>query len=473
VLGAPLRLDAPDVSGNQIILTYTVLDGPIVTPPLLGATLDTFDGTTWTQGPGAGDAPLHGTLPAPKGAQSLTVRITVYALPQSDRGTYMLGFDQARAFSVPVSVQLVNGTEPTALSIASWEASQPIRQGASYTVESTIVTDDVAAAGTIPADELQRLLQLPAPVDPAALHQAQQWIGTAAMPRGQAEALLDGLAKDITYDATATPPAGVDVVTWTLQNRRANATALTTTYILLGRALGLPLRLAEGYLPGHFDPTLKQMVVRGADAAVWAQLAVPGVGWLDLFPASDEVTIAVPSKIVYKGIPTPTPLRPTPISANKQAQQRPGQRNPTDDQQVFGESGWLLPLLAAGVVLLLALAALGVMRWRWSRFGAQFAPLGQFFARVGLLARLGGISLRPSDTSTQATGKVVAVVPGHRDTLMSLNGTYERVRYGPPHAAGPVPNLREQWRRLSGALWRLVLTRPWRRGRDQTQQSRR
>ncbi|HZC77823.1 MAG TPA: transglutaminase domain-containing protein, partial [Ktedonobacterales bacterium] len=318
VLGAPLSLNSPNVISNQIILTYSVLEGPIATPPLLGATLDTFDGSAWTQGPAAADVSVHSPLAAPKDAQRLTVRVTVYTLPQSDHGTYLLGFDQPLAFSVPASARLLDGTAPDPLTIASWQTSQPLSQGTGYTVQSAILTDDVAAQGTVPAVVLQRMLQLPAPVDSAAMSLARQWVGKATTPRAQSEGLLAGLTTAVTYDGAATPPDGADVVTWTLQHKRASAVALTTTYILLGRALGLPLRMAEGYLPGTFDVKLKHMVVRGSDAAVWAQLAVPGAGWFDLFPASRSVTVSVPSKIIYKGAPTPTqvPTSPTPTPAS-------------------------------------------------------------------------------------------------------------------------------------------------------------
>jgi transglutaminase superfamily protein/uncharacterized protein DUF4129 len=292
---------------------------------------------------------------------------------------------------------------------------------------------------------------------------ARQWVGKATTPRAQSVGLLTGLTTAVTYDGAATPPDGADVVTWTLQHKRANAVALTTTFIVLGRALGLPLRMAEGYLPGTFDTKLKQMVVRGSDTAVWAQLAVPGAGWFDLFPAAHEVTVSVPSKIIYKGAPTPTLVPATPTPTSTRPGTSAGNSSPPPSQTPFGGSSWLLPVLAAFIALLLVTGALSFIRWKWARFGAQLAPLGQFFARVGLLARLGGIALRPSDTSLQATGKVAAVVPAHRDVLTSLNGTYERVRYGPPHAHGVLPNLQAQWRRVRGALWRLVFTRPWRR----------
>jgi hypothetical protein len=202
--------------------------------------------------------------------------------------------------------------------------------------------------------------------------------------------------------------------------------------------------------------------VRSSDATVWAQVAIPGVGWYDLYPAGTDITITVPGSIVYKGAPTPTPApkQPTPNPQHQPA----GSRNPTQaGNPILGGNGLLAAAIAVCALLLLITAAVAFVQWRWARVGAHLAPLGQFFARVVLLARLGGIVLRPSDTASQATGKVAAAVPAQREVLVTLNGGYERARYGPPGERGILVNVREYWNQVRGALWRLVLTRPWRR----------
>jgi hypothetical protein len=233
----------------------------------------------------------------------------------------------------------------------------------------------------------------------------------------------------------------------------------TTAYVLFGRALGLPLRLAEGYLPGTFDVSSNAMVVRASDAAVWAQLAIPGVGWQDLFPASTTLTVLVPGKIVYSGIPV-APSAPAP---SRSTSSRPGRSALPGSAQSQAEP--VLTLVAGFLVLfILLLAALVVLvSLRWSSVGAGLNPLTRFFVRVGVLARLAGIRLRPSDTAAQATVKVATRVPEHTHLLGDLNVRYERMRYGPPGDRGLAENLREQWQRLRAALGRLIVARLWRR----------
>lgn len=468
VLGASLSLDAPDVSSNTVVLTYDIVQGPVITPPLLGATLDTFDGATWSRSHDLPLVPLAGALTPPKDTERLEVNVTVGTLPRTAGGSFLLGFEQPLSFSVPVQVRVSDdGTPPSALTISSWETATSLAPGASYTTVSAVLPDTATGTGTIPQPLLARLTQLPTSLDPSARTIAARWAGTTGSPTERAHALLAALQANLRYDPKASPPQGADPVSWTLAQHRGNLLTLTTTYILLGRMVGLPLRLAEGYLPGTFDAKLRHNVVRASDGTVWAQLAVPGTGWLDLFPVSTEVQITVPSKIIYSGVqPTPTP-QPTPQATANPNQQRTPPSTPFTDPTQQHSTPWLLGALIAATILLLALALALVGRWRWARYGAHLAPLGQFFARIGLLCRLAGIALRASDTSSQATAKVTAYLPEQTTTLVTLNGAYERIRYGPPGNQRALPNLQEYWQRISRALWRMVMTRPWRRPRRQ------
>ena len=494
VLGAPLALNAPDTAGSQKIVSYQVLQGPNFTPPLLGATLDRFDGSAWSQGPSSpAPAPAYKPLqltginpaqagpatPAPspggsalaqsaQGPQQLQVKVTVYAMPRTPGAALLLGFAQPTGFSVAGTSVRVAGTGASdPLGITQWEAPSALAPGSTYLTSGVLLPPDVAGDGSLPPGLQARLTAVPSDLAPQLKATAEQWTASSGSPRtpsALAAALLTAMQAHLKLVPNAVPPAGVNGVAWFLQNGRGNVLLWTTTYILLGRSLGLPLRLAEGYLPGTYDTKLQAMVVRASDATVWAQLAVPGKGWLDLFPGYDVQTIEVPNRIVYLNDTTPTPTpKPTPTP---NAQQQPAaSRTPYQPGSPAGLVGsTLVTILLIVLIVLLALTGLvAFLNYRWRRYGAQLGPLAQLFARVALLARLGGVRLRPSDTATQATAKVGTTIPDQAPTLVQLNGLYERLRYGPPvtaQLAGTLPNLREQWRRLGGSLWRLVLSRP-------------
>ena len=464
MLGAPLSLSAPDVSSDQVILTYTLTSGPPVAPPILGTAFDTFDGATWTHGPGLSTISPAEPLTTPPGAQVIQARITLVNAPRSDAATPLLSFDQPLSFSVSAQAQVIGEAtgSPDLVNVAGWVSPSSLARGATYTTTSAMLPSDAVGTGSLTADLMARLTATPPALTPTLAALAREWAG-AGTPAQQAQALIDKMQSVFTLDPKATPPAH-DAITWFLRNKSGNVLLWTATYILLGRSIGLPLRLAEGYLSGNYDPATHRQVVRASDAAVWAQLAIPQMGWLDLFPAAQALTITEPSRIIYTGRPTPTPgTAPTPRPTQTHDQQ--AQRSPSTPSGLRSDTGIPVALLAALILLALALALLGVLSLRWSRFGRHLGPLTQFFARVALLARLAGVALRPSDTATQATTKVVHYIPEHADALVSMNSVYERFRYGAPENRGILPNLRSQWRALRGALYRLVVTRPWRRHR--------
>jgi transglutaminase-like putative cysteine protease len=475
VLGAPLDLSAPNVGGNQIILSYEILSGPqnasafTPLPAMFGTSLDAFDGQTWQQSSQTTTVSLSRGLTLPRGAQLLKARITVYTLPKMSQGSLLIGFDQPLGFSVPAQATVFGAGSPDILGVANWQTTADLAKTKNYTVNSAVVPDNAAGTGTLPAALIQQMTGTPSDLT-AELHtSALALAGKATTPTEQAHALLTSFQKQMTLDPSAKAPPGVNPVEWSLQNKRGNVLLWTTDYILLGRSLGLPMRLAEGYLPGSYDAKLHTIVVRASDATVWAQLAIPGMGWLDLFPASTTVKLLVPSKIIYKPAPSPTPTPSVkPESTSVVSRKNPGTPGMSGNR-ITGLSNLALIALAIVFVLITLGVATVLASWRWSRYAMELPPLLRFFARLRVLAGLAGIRLRPSDTATQATLKVTRYVPDQAETLFGLNRVYERARYGAPLVqqgiGGILTGLQKQWQRLQNALVGLIVTRPWREQR--------
>ena len=462
LLGQPLALDAPDVGGNQVILTYQILMGPPTAPPLIGAAFDTFAGTSWSSGPTLGQPAT--ALKAPDGALTMQAKVVVTsAWPDNSNTPLLLGFSEPLTFSVSTRAQVVSGASG-ALGIAAWQATKPLKPGAAYTTTSAIIADDATGTGTLTPAFTTRMTAVPTQLQAQLRSQAIAWVGdTSAPPATQANALLDAFQKHFTIKPQTIPPTTADPVSWALNQHQGNVLLATTTYILLGRSIGLPLRLAEGYVSHITDISATTIAVHASDATVWAQLALPGLGWRDLFPAANVQKVDVPGSFVYSGVdPTPTPqVSPTPTPLPKKINPNP-KRGATQ-----GESGSpLVVILLAVLALMMVMGTLlALIAWRWQQFGRQFEPLARFFVRLKLLAGLAGISVQPSDTATQATIKVANQVPDQATTLFALNDSYERLRYGRPGERGILPQLGEVWRHVSIALWRLVRARPWQRFR--------
>ena len=54
----------------------------------------------------------------------------------------------------------------------------------------------------------------------------------------------------------------------------------------MARSVGIPARLATGFVPGHRDALTGQFVVRERDAHAWAEIYFPGVGWQPFDPTA-------------------------------------------------------------------------------------------------------------------------------------------------------------------------------------------
>jgi|GEM_PF-3999225 len=457
VLGAPLALSGPIVGSKTIVATYTV-STDLVTPdvlPLIGATYDIYNQQTWTEGPTSTQHVAAKTLPA----STVTATITMYAGPRQTGN--LLGFSQPVQFSIPVTRRvLTNSGAPSLLTVASWETT-PFNDHMTYTVQSTTIPDSATATETASSAFMQHMTIVPDSLRDRLYTLAHTWVGNATTPAAQADALYTGMHQAFTVDESSKPPKGTDPIAWFLDHKVGNGLLWTTAYILLGRSIGLPLRLASGYLPGTLDTSRHAYVVRGSDATVWAQLAVPGVGWRDLFPSSDTLTVVINAQPIVHISPTPTPVT-TPNPGTQSS------KNPDSQQTPFyGGTGTLVTLLLilALLCIVLALGAFVVVR-RWATFGQNLPPLVQVFARISFVARLAGIELRSSDSSSDATERIVTYVPPQADTLWLLNAAYERQRYGPPRTGETLAfNIKEMWKRMSDAFWRLVWTRPMRFGK--------
>jgi hypothetical protein len=78
------------------------------------------------------------------------------------------------------------------------------------------------------------------------------------------------------------------------ETRRGGSEQFATTFALAGRLLGLPTRVAVGFVPGSSDgersggepdaPGGRSLPVAGGDALAWPEVHFAEVGWLPFFP---------------------------------------------------------------------------------------------------------------------------------------------------------------------------------------------
>ncbi len=173
---------------------------------------------------------------------------------------------------------------------------------------------------------------------------------------------------NFTY-TTAVDPSGADSVSVFLDKREGYCVQFASGMIMLARSLGIPSRLAIGFLPGA-PSSEGASVIRGGDAHAWPELYFAGAGWVRFEPTPSVQTGARPSyaepvgeavEVQQGGVPVPTAA---PSGAPQPT--NPGNTSPsTTVSPATGSVPW--PLLITLIVLVAAVlggAAMWVRRRR-------------------------------------------------------------------------------------------------------------
>ena len=74
------------------------------------------------------------------------------------------------------------------------------------------------------------------------------------------------------------------------------------------RDLGVPTRIAQGFLPGTRDPNTGVERILNSNAHAWVEVYFPGYGWVTFDPTGGGVAVIAPlpsGKPVASGAPRP------------------------------------------------------------------------------------------------------------------------------------------------------------------------
>lgn len=258
--------------------------------------------------------------------------------------------------------------------------------------------------------------------------------------------------RNFEYD-TRVPPARSDDAVWDfLEDRTGYCVQYATSMTVMARALGIPARLAVGFLPGTLDAE-GQYVVTGRLSHAWPELLFPEIGWVRFEPTPAVQTGPPPrwsdpfefsTNRPTEGAPTGDPSRGQLPQATSSGQQ---QETPQSQAPAFP-----LPL-AIGVAALIVVLSVGAVLM--ARRAAQPSRLTPEAAWSRLRERLAaaGIAWPDSRTPRQAVELVRAQVlekrgeplPERADAaLVDLARAVEDERYAPVVRPRPSEELEEQ-----------------------------
>lgn len=305
--------------------------------------------------------------------------------------------------------------------------------------QSTATADDLLRAGAdYPSWVTDRYLQLPKELPERVRTESQRVVANAGQtPYQQAEAIEAYLRTfPFSLDVTS-PPPGRDMVDFFLFDLKAGyfdyqASAMT----VMLRTLGIPARVAVGYVLDPANAQETRYTVHKDDAYAWVEVFFPEYGWINFNPTRDRPQGGAGGFGGGGGTGIIGDVDLSQLFPDDFQNPQPGltdsgpQKALQQDPVVHSSPPWTLIWALAGVLVVLAVSGLGA-RWAWNRGMAGLEGRAQLWAKTQRLA--GWVRLGPKSTETprEWSGRVGNAVR-HEEDASKLADAYEEARYGRP-----------------------------------------
>jgi len=234
------------------------------------------------------------------------------------------------------------------------------------------------------------------------------------------------------------------------------------------RALGIPVRLVNGYGPGIWDTKTGNFVVRESDAHTWVEVYFPLYGWVPFEPTPDGTYQPVPrGSTQCSAITAICTVAGAVAGVAGDRVNAPGFR----DTQVAGgdlgpatpnrKSGFpiaIFPGLLLVPVLLLAIAFAVAIRYLTPRTAARA------WRRTQALSRLAGVPAGEGETPLEFGSRLARLLPAASEAAQAISQAFTRAAYAPPELApDAVDDVLTSWHSLRPVLLRRAAARAARR----------
>ncbi len=338
---------------------------------------------------------------------------------------------------VNVDTRVVFG--PVTNDVISLRPASQFPEQAQYRVDSTVSNASANNLRQAPAtysDEVAPYLQLPDSLPQRVRDLAAQITAGDDNPYDKASDIQDYLRGFGIDTSISAAPHDRDSVDWFLFDTKAgyfdyHASAM----VVMLRALGIPSRLAVGYIIRPDDRQTQSSVytLRESNAYAWPEVYFPGLGWVEFNPSPGDAVVArsgIDSDFVPSGGDDPffedQFLPPDAF----------GPVNPTTPDQidtfVVQEDSHIISRVVLTVVLgLLAITALLFfivqMSWQWGLRSYSY-PV-QIWEKTLRLGRWGRIKPLPQETPREVIARLRKELPEVED-LDYLSESYMKTRYG-------------------------------------------
>jgi transglutaminase-like putative cysteine protease len=413
--------------------------------------LDAFDGKAWR--PSGRDIPTAqraaGALPRPPGLTS-AVRTT-----QFDSEIAVSDAFDSRWLPTPYPVSSVRVPGDWRYDTATLDfisaADGQTAAGLDYQVRSLQpqpTAAQLADAAAAPVSVVQTQTELPPGLPSSVRRLAESVTAGDDTPFAKAVALQQFFRTDggFTYSLARSPGNGTDDLVRFLGtgpgSRVGYCEQFAAAMAVLGRAVGIPSRVAVGFLRPERTGA-RTWVYSSHDLHSWPEMYFGGVGWVRFEPTPQDRTGSVPAyttQQVPQAAPTSAASSAAPSTAPSSgpAAQRPDQQTAagaTTGTASSGGRGWLVTL---GVLLLAVLLGLAprALRARVRRRRWALARTPQRWVEAGWAEVRDTVHDLGIDWDDRVTLRTTATRldrhlddPAGRDALHRLVGLVERARY--------------------------------------------
>jgi transglutaminase-like putative cysteine protease len=257
--------------------------------------------------------------------------------------------------------------------------------------------------------------------------------------------------------------AGISTVECFARFKRGFCQYYAATMAVILRDLGVPTRIAQGFLPGSRDPNTGVERILNSNAHAWVEVYFPGYDWVTFDPTGGGLAVIAPlpsGKPVASGSPR--------ASGSGAIPTRPPERDPFANDpsgSVRGSRASAIgPLVAVTLLLLLVVGGIAFVVWQRGPRGATSAD--RAYGTVARVASRFGFGPRPNETVYEFAGALGDVLPTARPELQTVARAKVETAYGREILGDErLAALRSAQRRLRVMLLRLAFRRKDRRRR--------
>jgi transglutaminase-like putative cysteine protease len=248
---------------------------------------DIYTGKEWENG-SVTDFNLNSKAPWTKTAPPSNSQAITYTVTPNILTDVLLITGSFISTNKPIQVQMSSGD------IIGVISSHVLSAGESYSVTAAVTqaAQELGNAGqNYPTTVLDSYLQLPSGF-PENIRELSENITTNTTTPYEKVLKIKNYLSKIPYKTDIkAPPEGTDSVEYFLFTQKAGfCVHFASAMAVMLRSVGVPTRLAIGYLPGDPGSEKGEYILRDKYYHAWAQVYFPGYGWIDIeaTPSSSE-----------------------------------------------------------------------------------------------------------------------------------------------------------------------------------------